>query len=52
MIDAVEARSHLLTGGASRNDAIAQVAADVFQSKVKRLAISGIGSAWCRPARL
>ena len=30
-----------LTGGASRNDAIAQVAADVFQSKVKRLAISG-----------
>ena len=30
-----------LTGGASRNDAIAQVAANVFQAKVKRLAVSG-----------
>ena len=30
-----------LTGGASKNDAIAQVAADVFQAKVQRLAISG-----------
>ncbi|WP_309384115.1 xylulokinase [Cerasicoccus frondis] len=30
-----------LTGGASTNDAIAQVAADVFQTKVQRLAISG-----------
>ncbi len=30
-----------LTGGASRNDAIAQVAADVFQARVERLAVSG-----------
>lgn len=30
-----------LTGGASRNDAIAQVVADVFQAKVQRLAITG-----------
>ena len=30
-----------LTGGASKNDAIAQVAADVFQAKVQRLAVSG-----------
>jgi xylulokinase len=30
-----------LTGGASRNDAIAQVIADVFQAKVQRLAVSG-----------
>lgn len=29
-----------LTGGASKNDAIAQVAADVFQAKVQRLAVS------------
>lgn len=29
-----------LTGGASRNDAIAQVVADVFQAKVQRLAVS------------
>lgn len=30
-----------LTGGASKNDAIAQVAADVFQVRVQRLAVSG-----------
>ncbi|MFU8847943.1 MAG: xylulokinase [Opitutales bacterium] len=30
-----------LTGGASQNDAIAQVIADVFQAKVQRLAVSG-----------
>ncbi len=30
-----------LTGGASKNDAIAQVVADVFQVKVQRLAVSG-----------
>jgi len=30
-----------LTGGASRNDAIAQIAADVFGAEVKRLDISG-----------
>jgi xylulokinase len=30
-----------LTGGASKNDSIAQVAADVFQAKVQRLAVSG-----------
>ena len=30
-----------LTGGASKNDAIAQVAADVFQAKVQRLAVTG-----------
>jgi xylulokinase len=30
-----------LTGGASKNDAIAQVAADVFQANVQRLAVSG-----------
>ncbi len=30
-----------LTGGASANDAIAQIAADVFQAQVKRLAVSG-----------
>ena len=30
-----------LTGGASKNDAIAQVIADVFQAKVQRLAVSG-----------
>jgi xylulokinase len=30
-----------LTGGASKNDAIAQVVADVFQAKVQRLAVSG-----------
>ncbi|PXA03968.1 carbohydrate kinase [Coraliomargarita sinensis] len=30
-----------LTGGASRNDAIAQVIADVFQANVQRLAVSG-----------
>lgn len=30
-----------LTGGASRNDAIAQVIADIFQAKVQRLAVSG-----------
>jgi xylulokinase len=30
-----------LTGGASKNDAIAQVAADVFQAKVQRLSVSG-----------
>lgn len=29
-----------LTGGASKNDAIAQVAADIFQAKVQRLATS------------
>tara|TARA_B100000989_G_scaffold202988_1_gene153607 strand:+ start:874 stop:2427 length:1554 start_codon:yes stop_codon:yes gene_type:complete len=29
-----------LTGGASKNDAIAQVVADVFQAKVQRLAVS------------
>ena len=29
-----------LTGGASKNDAIAQVVADVFQAKVERLAVS------------
>lgn len=30
-----------LTGGASKNDAIAQVVADVFQARVQRLAVSG-----------
>lgn len=30
-----------LTGGASKNDAIAQVIADVFQAKVQRLGVSG-----------
>lgn len=30
-----------LTGGASKNDAIAQVFSDVFQAKVQRLAVSG-----------
>jgi len=30
-----------LTGGASQNDAIAQVIADVFQARVQRLAVSG-----------
>jgi xylulokinase len=30
-----------LTGGASKNNAIAQVVADVFQAKVQRLAVSG-----------
>lgn len=30
-----------LTGGASKNDAIAQVIADVFQANVQRLAVSG-----------
>jgi xylulokinase len=30
-----------LTGGASKNDAIAQIIADVFQAKVQRLAVSG-----------
>lgn len=30
-----------LTGGASRNDAIAQVVADVFQARVRRLEVSG-----------
>ena len=30
-----------LTGGASRNDAIAQVLADVFQARVERLEVSG-----------
>jgi len=30
-----------LTGGASKNDEIAQVIADVFQAKVQRLAVSG-----------
>lgn len=30
-----------LTGGASKNDAIAQVVADVFQAKVQRLTVSG-----------
>jgi xylulokinase len=30
-----------LTGGASKNDAIAQVIADVFQAKVQRLSVSG-----------
>jgi len=30
-----------LTGGASKNDAIAQVVADVFQTKVERLVVSG-----------
>jgi len=37
-----------LTGGASKNDAIAQVIADVFQAKVQRLAVSssvGLGAA-------
>ena len=30
-----------LTGGASKNDAIAQVIANIFQAKVERLAVSG-----------
>lgn len=30
-----------LTGGASKNDAIAQVIADIFQAKVQRLSVSG-----------
>jgi len=30
-----------ITGGASQNDAIAQVIADIFQTKVARLAVSG-----------
>ena len=30
-----------LTGGASQNDAIAQVIADIFQAKVQRLAVTG-----------
>jgi xylulokinase len=30
-----------LTGGASKNDAIAQVIADIFQANVQRLAVSG-----------
>jgi xylulokinase len=30
-----------LTGGASKNDAIAQVIADIYQAKVQRLAVSG-----------
>jgi xylulokinase len=30
-----------LTGGASQNDAIAQIAADVFQAEVKRLSVPG-----------
>jgi xylulokinase len=30
-----------LTGGASKNDAIAQVIADIFQAQVQRLAVSG-----------
>jgi xylulokinase len=30
-----------LTGGASKNNAIAQVVADIFQAKVQRLAVSG-----------
>ncbi len=30
-----------LTGGASKNDALAQVVADIFQAKVQRLAVSG-----------
>lgn len=30
-----------LTGGASKNDAIAQIVADVFDAKVQRLAVSG-----------
>lgn len=38
-----------LTGGASKNDAIAQVVADVFQANVQRLAVSssvGLGAAF------
>ncbi|MFP4261532.1 MAG: xylulokinase [Opitutales bacterium] len=30
-----------LTGGASQNDAIAQIVADIFQAEVQRLAVSG-----------
>lgn len=30
-----------LTGGASQNDAIAQVVADIYQAKVQRLAVTG-----------
>ncbi|WP_269537356.1 xylulokinase [Cerasicoccus fimbriatus] len=30
-----------LTGGASQNDAIAQVAADIFQTRIERLTVSG-----------
>ena len=30
-----------LTGGASKNDAVAQILADVFQVQVQRLAVSG-----------
>lgn len=30
-----------LTGGASRNDAMAQIAADVFQAEVRRLTVTG-----------
>jgi xylulokinase len=30
-----------LTGGASRNEAIAQIAADVFQAEVRRLSLPG-----------
>ncbi|MCX7712511.1 MAG: FGGY-family carbohydrate kinase [Chthoniobacterales bacterium] len=36
----LSAREILLTGGASRSDGIAQVVADVFQAKVRRLSVS------------
>ena len=39
-----------LTGGASKNDAIAQVIADVFQAKVQRLAAQ-ITSLFCQGIR-
>ncbi|WP_018970458.1 xylulokinase [Rubritalea marina] len=37
----LETSTIYLTGGASKNDAIAQVIADVFQAKVQRLTVTG-----------
>lgn len=37
----VETEEVLLTGGASENDGIAQIAADVFGKKVRRLSVAG-----------
>ena len=37
----VETEEILLTGGASENDGVAQVVADIFGKKVRRLAVSG-----------
>lgn len=37
----LEPQTVYLTGGASGNDAIAQIAADIFQAQVQRLSVSG-----------